>query len=87
MDTRNSKFCQSLAWKVQEVESFGLRKCPQNFLESLLTLQEVGILPTLIIFHSRGCLVEFQFPKGLFGPFYPKGLFGKLMGYGNSALF
>ena len=32
-------------------------------------------------------MVEFQCPKGLFGPFFPNGLFGKLMGYGNSALF
>ena len=26
---------------------------------SIRTLQEVGILPTLVIFHYRGCLVEF----------------------------
>ena len=42
------------------------------------TLQEVEIISTLAIFHSRGCLVEFECPKGLFG---------KIMGYGNSALF
>ena len=45
------------------------------------------VVRLLIIFHSRGCLVEFQCPKGLFGSFFPKGLFGKIMGYGNSALF
>ena len=59
MDTRNSKFRQGFARKVQEIESFGFRKCLRNFLGSLLTLQEVEILPTLVIFHSRGCLVEF----------------------------
>ena len=58
MDTRNSKFRQGFARKLREVKSFGLRKCSQNFLRSLLMLQEVGILPTLVIFHSRGCLVE-----------------------------
>ena len=41
------------------------------------TLQEVGILLTL---------VYFQF-YGLFGRCFPKGLFGKIMGYGNNALF
>ena len=59
MDTRNSKFRQGFTWKVREVESFGFRKCLWNFLGSLVTLQEVGILPTLVIFNSRGCLVEF----------------------------
>ena len=59
MDTKNSKFRQGFARKVQEIESFGFRKCLRNFLGPLLTLQEVEILPTLVIFHSRGCLVEF----------------------------
>ena len=58
MDTRNSKFRQGFTQKVQGVESFGFRKCSRDFLKSLLKLQEVGILPTLVIFHSRGCLVE-----------------------------
>ena len=56
MDTRNSKFRQGFVRKVWEVESFGFKKCSWNFLGSLLTLQEVGILPTFVIFHSRGCL-------------------------------
>ena len=31
-------------------------------------LQEVGILPTLVYFHPKGCLdVFFVYPKGLFG--------------------
>ena len=59
MDTINSKFRQGFAQKVREVKSFGFRKCSRNFLGLLLTLQEVEILPTLVIFHSRGCLVEF----------------------------
>ena len=59
MDTKNSKFCQGFARKVRKVESFGFKKCSQNFLGSLLTLRDVGILPTLVIFHSRVCLVEF----------------------------
>ena len=59
MDTINFKFRQGFAWKVQEVESFGFKKCSRNFLGSFLMLQEVGILPTLIIFHSRGCLALF----------------------------
>ena len=59
MDTRNSKFRQGFAQKVREVKSFGFRKCSWNFLESLLTLQKVEILPTLVIFHSMACLVEF----------------------------
>ena len=59
MDTRNSKFRQGFVRKVREVEIFRFRKCSRNFLGSLLTLQEVEILPTLVIFNSRGCLVEF----------------------------
>ena len=59
MDTRNSKFHQGFTWEVKEVESFWFKKCSRNFLGSLLTLQEVGILPNLVIFHSRGCLVDF----------------------------
>ena len=50
MDTGNSKFRRGFARKVREVESFGFRKCPRDFLEALLTLQEVGILPTLVYF-------------------------------------
>ena len=51
-------------------------------------LQEVGILHTLIIFHSRGAVwLSFNALKRQFGCFFPKGLFGKLMSYGNSALF
>ena len=49
MDTRNSKFRQGFEWKVQEVESFGFRKYSRNFLESLLTLQELGFSPTIVI--------------------------------------
>ena len=49
MDTRNSKFHQGFERKVWEVESFGFRKCSQNFLRSLLKLQEVGFSPTLVI--------------------------------------
>ena len=41
------------AQKVREVKSFGFRKCPQDFLEALLTLQEVGNLPTRVYFPSR----------------------------------
>ena len=48
MDNRNSEFCQGFAREVREVESFGFRKCSRDFLEALLTLQEVGILPTLV---------------------------------------
>ena len=50
VDTRNSKFRRGFAWEVREVESFGFRKYPRDFLETLLTLQEVGILTTLVYF-------------------------------------
>ena len=53
MDTENSKFHQGFAQKVLGVESFGFKKCPRDFLGSLLTLQEVGNLPTRIYFPSR----------------------------------
>ena len=59
MDNGNSEFFQGFAREVCEVQSFGFRKCSRDFLEALLTLQEVGILSTLVYFHSRGCLVEF----------------------------
>ena len=58
MNTKNSKFREGFAREVREIESFRFRKCSWNFLGSLLRLQEVGILHTLVIFHSRGCLVE-----------------------------
>ena len=35
------------------MESFGFRKCPRDFLGSLLTLQEAGNLPTRAYFPSR----------------------------------
>ena len=50
MDIRNSKFRRGFAQEVCEVESFGFRKCLWDFLGALLTLQEVGILPTLVYF-------------------------------------
>ena len=59
MDTKNSKFRQGFARKVREVENFEFGKYSRNFLESLLMLQEIEILHTLVIFHSRGYLVEF----------------------------
>ena len=51
------------------------------------TLQEVGILPTLVYFHSKGCLVVFSALRGCLAMFCPKGLFGKVWGCGNSTLF
>ena len=65
--------------KVQEVKSFGFRKYSRNFLGSLLMLQEVEILPTLVLFYSRG--------RGCLAVFFLKGMFGKIMDYGNSAMF
>ena len=53
MDTRNSKFRQGFVWKVRGVKSFGFKKCSRDFLKSLLTLQEVGNLPTRVYFPSR----------------------------------
>ena len=41
---------EGFARKVREVESYGFRKCSLNFLGSLLTLQEVEILRTLVYF-------------------------------------
>ena len=38
---------------VLEVKSFGFRKCLRDFLEALLTLQEVRNLPTQVYFPSR----------------------------------
>ena len=54
MDTGNSKFLRGFAQKVREVESFGFRKHLRDFLETLLMLQEVGILPTLVYFPFEG---------------------------------
>ena len=53
MDTRNSEFRQGFTQEVRGVESFGFKKCPWDFLGSLLTLQEVGNLPTRAYFPSR----------------------------------
>ena len=53
MNTKHSKFRQGFARKVRGVESFGFRKCSRDFLESLLTLQEVGNLLTRVHFPSR----------------------------------
>ena len=61
METKNSKFRQGFVQKVLVVESFGFRKCSQNFLESLLTLQEVGFSSTLVI----SCLRAIQWPLRL----------------------
>ena len=55
MDTGNSEFRQGFTQEVRGVESFGFRKCPRDFLRSLLTLQEVGNLPTRAYFPSRCC--------------------------------
>ena len=54
MDTGNSKFRKGFAWEVREIKSFGFRKCPRDFLGALLTLKEVGILPTLVYFSILG---------------------------------
>ena len=50
MNTRKSKFRQGFMREVHEVESFGFKKCLRDFLGALLTLQEVGILPTFVYF-------------------------------------
>ena len=42
------------ARKVREVKSFGFRKCSRNFIGSLLTLQEVGIISNLVYFPFLG---------------------------------
>ena len=41
MDTRNSRFRQGFAQKVQEFESFGFRKCSWNFHRSLRSRSRV----------------------------------------------
>ena len=79
MDTRNSKFHRGFAREVHEVESFGFKKCLQDFLGTLLTLQEVWIPPLSIL---GAIWLSFNTLKGLLGRFCLKGLFGKLMGYG-----
>ena len=48
MDNINFKFRRGFVMEVREVKSFGFRKCTRDFLGVLLTLQEVGILPTLV---------------------------------------
>ena len=53
MDIGNFEFFQGFTQEVQGVESFGFRKCLWDFLGSLLTLQEVGNLPTQAYFPSR----------------------------------
>ena len=53
MDTGNSEFHQGFKQEVRGIESFVFRKCPRDFLGSLLTLQEVGNLPTRVYFSSR----------------------------------
>ena len=50
MDTGKSEFRYGFAGEVREVESFRFRKCLWDFLGALLTLQEVGILSTLVYF-------------------------------------
>ena len=54
METGNSKFRRGFAWEVREVKSIGFRKCPRDFLGTLLMLEEVGILPTLVYFPFYG---------------------------------
>ena len=54
VDTKNSKFGQGFAREVREVKRFEFRKCPRDFLGMLLTLQEVGILSTLVYFPFYG---------------------------------
>ena len=53
MDTGNFEFHQGFTQEVCGVESFRFRKCPLDFLGSLVTLQEVGNLPTQAYFPSR----------------------------------
>ena len=52
MNTGNSEFRQGFTQKVWGVESFRFRKCPRDFLGSLVMLQEVGNLPTQVYFPS-----------------------------------
>ena len=73
MDTENFKFRQGFS---REVRSFGFEKFSWNFHESLLTLQEVEKLLTLVYFQSkghpwhwlspRGCLVDFRTQNNTF---------------------
>ena len=44
------QFRQGFTRKVWEVETFEFKKCSRNFLGSLLTLQEEGILPSFVYF-------------------------------------
>ena len=57
MDTINFEFFLGFKQEVQGVESFEFRKCPRDFLGSLLMLQEVGNLPTRVYFHLGVVLV------------------------------
>ena len=50
MDAGNSEFRQGFAREVREIESFKFKKFPRDLLVVLLTLQEVGILPSLVYF-------------------------------------
>ena len=73
MDTGNSKFRRGFVREVHKVESFGFGKSSQSSLKALLTLQEVGKLPTWVYFSfkgslwpwlsHRGCLVGFPNPR------------------------
>ena len=79
MDIGNFEFRQGFTREVQEVGSFGFEKCLRDFLETLLTLQEVGKLPTLIYFpfgshlwlcwSPRCCLVFSRTQNNVFSGF------------------
>ena len=80
MGTGNKGFRERLTQRVREIvgfESPGLPKVSSS-------LQDVGILPTLVYFPLKGLFGCVLCPKGLFGPlfffFFPKRLFGKILG-------
>ena len=56
---KTPSFAKVLRRRFGKSKASGSRSVRRNFLGSLLRLQEVKIPPTLIIFHSRGYLVEF----------------------------
>ena len=50
---QNSEFHKGFMQEVRGVKIFGFRKCPWDFIGSLLMLQEVGNLSTRVYFPSR----------------------------------
>ena len=80
MGTKKEKFHKRSKGGDFEKSKFSVLRGVLETLFSSTTLQEVGILPTLVIFHFKGCLVVFYALRGYLAVFFLKGLFGEILG-------